>query len=83
MIPIAVELDNLTKPAALREDEYLGEDSLVYCSKCRTARQKRIAFAGKMIEPRCMCACQTAAYEQQGRSENIGSSWTGLKRIAA
>ena len=65
MIPIAAELDNLTKPAALREDEYLGEDGLVYCSKCRTARQKRIAFAGKMIEPRCMCACQTAAYEQQ------------------
>ena len=65
MIPIAAELDNLTKPAPLREDEYLGEDSLVYCSKCRTARQKRIAFAGKMIEPRCMCACQTAAYEQQ------------------
>ena len=65
MIPIAAELDNLTKPAPLREDEYLGEDSLIYCSKCRTARQKRIAFAGKMIEPRCMCACQTAAYEQQ------------------
>ena len=38
---------------------------MIYCSKCRTARQKRIAFAGKMIEPRCMCACQTAAYEQQ------------------
>ena len=65
MIPIAAELDNLTKPAPLREDEYLGEDGLIYCSKCRTARQKRIAFAGKMIEPRCMCACQTAAYEQQ------------------
>ena len=65
MIPIAAELDNLIKPAPLREDEYLGEDSLIYCSKCRTARQKRIAFAGKMIEPRCMCACQTAAYEQQ------------------
>ena len=65
MIPIAAELDNLIKPAPLREDEYLGEDSLIYCGKCRTARQKRIAFAGKMIEPRCMCACQTAAYEQQ------------------
>ena len=65
MIPIAAELDNLTKPAPLREDEYLGEDGLIYCSKCCTARQKRIAFAGKMIEPRCMCACQTAAYEQQ------------------
>ena len=65
MIPIAAELDNLTKPAPLREDEYLGEDGLIYCSKCRTARQKRIAFAGKMIDPRCMSACQTAAYEQQ------------------
>ena len=65
MIPIAAELDNLTKPAPLREDEYLGEDGLIYCSKCHTARQKRIAFAGKMIEPRCICACQTAAYEQQ------------------
>ena len=65
MIPIAKNLSDLIKPTQLREDEYLGEDSLVYCSKCRTARQKRIAFAGKMIEPRCMCACQTAAYEQQ------------------
>ena len=65
MIPIAAELDNLIKPAPLREDKYLGEDGLIYCGKCRTARQKRIAFAGKMIEPRCMCACQTAAYEQQ------------------
>ena len=64
MIPIAKNLSDLIKPTQLREDEYLGEDSLVYCSKCRTARQKRIAFAGKMIEPRCMCACQTAAYEQ-------------------
>ena len=65
MIPIAKNLSDLIKPTQLREDEYLGEDSLVYCSKCRTARQKRIAFAGKMIEPRCMCACQTAAYEQR------------------
>ena len=65
MIPIAEELSDLIKPARLREDEYLGEDSLIYCSKCRTARQKRIAVAGRTIEPRCMCACQTAAYEQQ------------------
>lgn len=65
MIPIAAELDNLTKPAPLREDEYLGEYGLIYCSKCRTARQKQIEVAGRTIEPRCMCACQTAAYEQR------------------
>ena len=65
MIPIAANLDNLIKPAALREDEYLGEDGLIYCSKCRTARQKRIEVSGRRIEPRCMCACETAAYEQR------------------
>ena len=65
MIPIAEDLSDLFKPAQLREAEYLGEDGLIYCSKCRTARQKRIEFSGRVIEPRCMCACQTAAYEQQ------------------
>ena len=65
MIPIAKNLSDLIKPTQLREDEYLGEDSLVYCSKCRTARQKRIEVSGRRIEPRCMCACQTAAYEQR------------------
>ena len=65
MIPIAKNLSDLIKPTQLREDEYLGEDGLIYCSKCRTARQKRIEVSGRMIEPRCMCACQTAAYEQQ------------------
>lgn len=65
MIPIAEELSDLIKPARLREDEYLGEEGLIYCSRCRTVRQKRIEVAGKTIEPRCMCACQTAAYEQQ------------------
>ena len=65
MKSIAQNLSDLIKPASLREGEYLGEDGLIYCSKCRTARQKRIEVSGKMIEPRCMCACQTAAYEQQ------------------
>lgn len=65
MIPIAAELGNLIKSAPLREDEYLGEDGLIYCRKCRTARQKQIEVSGRRIEPRCMCACQTAAYDQR------------------
>ena len=65
MKSIAQNLSDLIKPASIREGEYLGEDGLIYCSKCRTARQKRIEVSGRMIEPRCMCACQTAAYEQQ------------------
>ena len=46
-------------------DEYLDESGLIYCSKCKTPRQKRIEAAGKRMEPRCMCACQAAEHEQQ------------------
>lgn len=65
MIPIHAEIENLTRPVQLRADEFLSEDGLIYCSKCRTPRQKRISAVGRTIEPRCMCACQTADYEKR------------------
>ena len=66
MKPISTDLENIFQPVQLREDEYLDEESrLIYCGKCRTARQKRFEMNGNTFEPRCMCACQTAAYEQQ------------------
>lgn len=65
MIPISTEIEGLIHPVVLREDEYLEENGLIYCSKCRTPRQKRITAVGRTIEPRCMCACQTADYEKR------------------
>ena len=65
MIPISAEIEGLIHPLSLREDEYLNEDSLICCSKCRTPRQKRIEVAGKRMEPRCMCTCQTADHEKR------------------
>ena len=65
MIPICTEIENLIHTVQLREDEYLDESGLICCSKCRTPRQKRIEAVGNIIEPRCMCACQTADYEQR------------------
>ena len=65
MMPIADELTNLFRPVSLREDEYLGDTGLIYCSKCRTPRQKRIDVLGKTMEPRCMCACQTVDYKRR------------------
>ena len=65
MIPISTEIEGLIHPVSLREDEYLNEDNLICCSKCHTPRQKRINAMGKTMEPRCMCACQTADYEKR------------------
>ena len=65
MIPICTETEEIIHPAELRADEYVGNNGLIYCSKCHTPRQKRIEVAGKVIEPRCMCACQTEDYVQR------------------
>ena len=68
MKPISRSAENILQPVQLREDEVLNEESnLIYCSRCRTPRQKRFEMTGKLFEPRCMCACQTAAYEQRER----------------
>jgi len=64
MMPIADELTNLFRPVSLREDEHLGDGGLIYCSKCRTPRQKRIEVTGRIIEPRCWCKCQQAEREK-------------------
>ena len=65
MIPVSTEMEGLIHPLSLREDEYLNEDNLICCSKCHTPRQKRIEVAGTKMEPRCMCACQTADYDKR------------------
>ena len=65
MIPICTEAEEIIHPAELRADEYVGNNGLIYCSKCHTPRQKRIEVAGKVIEPRCMCACQTEDYDRR------------------
>ena len=64
MIPISSEIEGLVHPV-LREDEYLNENNLICCRKCHTPRQKQINAMGKTMEPRCMCACQTADYEKR------------------
>ena len=65
MIPIRTEIEGLIHPAELRSDEYIGNEGLIYCSKCHTPRQKRLEVSGKTIEPRCMCACQTEDYDRR------------------
>ena len=67
MIPICTEIENLVHPTELRDDEYLSENGLICCSKCRTPRQKRIEALGRTIEPRCLCKCQQADRDKRER----------------
>lgn len=65
MMPISTEMEHFVHPMPLREGEYRDKSGLLYCNQCRTPRQKRIEILGRTMEPRCMCACQTADYARQ------------------
>ena len=55
-----------TKSAVPNDDEYINTyDSLIYCKKCNTPRQKRVSALGKTYMPDIMCQCQREAYEKK------------------
>ena len=47
-----------------RQDERPGKDGLLYCVKCGTPRQKRLAFLGENHLVRCVCHCQAKATQE-------------------
>ncbi len=56
-----------------REDgDYVGDDGLLYCGRCRTAKQTKIQLAdwegnsGERIVP-CICECQQAKFAEAER----------------
>ena len=54
------------KSAIPKDDEYINaSDDLIYCKKCNTPRQKRVAALGKMYMPDIMCQCQRTTYEKE------------------
>lgn len=42
----------------LREDEYLGEDGLIYCKHCGSPRQKLLDLGDRKMKVRCLCTCE-------------------------
>lgn len=41
------------------ENDYVGEEGLLYCGKCHTRKQTEVNILGKIRRPMCMCKCQT------------------------
>ena len=52
----------------LKEDEYLGDDGLPYCNKCKTRRY--FVSEDEKFAMRCMCQCQEAEVKRREEEEN-------------
>ncbi len=49
----------------IREGEYVGENGLFYCSKCRTPVQHLLNMNGRQAIVSCICKCRAKEMEQE------------------
>lgn len=49
----------------VNENDYLGDDGLMYCGSCNTQKQYRGTFGGEELVVPCMCECEAEKYRQE------------------
>lgn len=65
---VTMNIPNIpNKTREMREDEFLGEDGLYYCKKCKTRRQVNIA--GRTMS--CICKCQEEERDAKERAREL------------
>lgn len=56
---------NAKESANVNENDYIGENGLLYCGECHTAKQVRVEFLGVKKTPFCLCACEKKKREAE------------------
>lgn len=60
------------------EGDYIGEDGLLYCGKCRTRKQVEIKVLGSVRRPLCFCKCEQ---EKRAREEEAAKKREFEERV--
>ena len=82
MIPICEEIEALTHPVQLKEDEYLDESGLICCSKCHTPDRNGSRPPEKELNPDVCAHARQRTMKSGSGNASIGSFWTWLRKTA-
>ena len=63
--------------------QYLGEDGLIYCEKCRTPVQCRVKFEDRIRIMPCICRCQQEEGERQKKRMEKQEQMLYVRRLKA
>lgn len=61
-------IGNIAAAVPTDSDTHLGDDGLLYCNRCHTARQSRFELFGKIRTVNCLCQCMA---EERDRQEQV------------
>lgn len=75
---------NAEKANPPREGDYTGADGLLYCGKCRTAKQKRVSLPGwpEDYPFPASCKCEAARNEESRRKQQLETLVLDLRETA-
>lgn len=62
-------IDRLAAIVPTDSDTHIGDDGLLYCNRCHTARQSRIEFMGKVKVVPCLCHCMAEVRDREQREQ--------------
>lgn len=65
----------------LREDEFIGEDGLIHCKACGSARQMRITICGTRRTVTCLCTCQTEKRDLKEEEYHLQAKEAEIKQL--
>lgn len=76
-------LSRMNEQRELKENEYLGENGLIYCGKCHTPVQCRINLNGKEAIVACICKCKQEEIEREKKRQEEEERLRRIQRLKA
>lgn len=61
------------EPPVPGENEYIGENGLLFCSICRTPKQCRVNMLGQPAVVPCICQCEKERLEKEKSARRLKS----------
>lgn len=78
-------LDNIIKSSdkniKTNDDDYIGENGLLFCGKCHTAKQVEIIIGDKIRRPKCICKCEQEKMVKEEEAKKRKDLAIRIKRL--
>ena len=71
------------EPPVPGENEYIGENGLLFCSVCRTPKQCRVNMLGKPAVVPCICQCEKERLEKEKKRQEAEELQRRIQRLKA
>lgn len=61
--------------------DYIGENGLLFCGKCHTAKQVELPLGDKIRRPRCLCKCEKEKMDQEEEARKQRNAQQRIQRL--